>query len=139
MKKSAYVVGLLATALGLAGCGTMSTSQLFGNDSGTERTQAYQDLSMPPDLQLPPPQAAPAQGVQTASATPGTVDPVTGANQPKGDIYEQYGVSKVHSDGTPKTDAELRKDLQVAILARKRQQNPNYGTFWNWGALFSGD
>ena len=55
----------------------------------------------------------------------------------KRDVYAEYGVSKVKPDGTPKTDQELKTDLKQAILKRKQQQNPGYGTVRNIGSIFS--
>jgi hypothetical protein len=55
----------------------------------------------------------------------------------KRDIYAEYGVSKLKPDGTAKTPAELQTELKQAILKRKQQQNPGYGTIRNIGNIFS--
>ena len=81
MKNSVWVAGVLAGTLGLAGCSSLSPSNLLGGGPSSDTVQANQDLSMPPDLQLHPPQAT--TNVQTASATQTAVNPVTGATQPK--------------------------------------------------------
>ena len=54
----------------------------------------------------------------------------------KRDIYAEYGISKVKPDGTAKTDYELKQELKLAMLKRKQQQNPNYGTVFNIGNIF---
>jgi hypothetical protein len=53
------------------------------------------------------------------------------------DIYEQNGVSKVNDDGTPKAPDKLRVELQAALLKKKREKNPGYGTIRNIGNIFS--
>jgi hypothetical protein len=54
----------------------------------------------------------------------------------KEDAYRKFGISKTRSDGTPKTQAELDRELLEAVRREKRQQNPNYGTVFNMGELF---
>ena len=39
-------------------------------------------------------------------------------------------------DGTAKTKEELQAELKVAILKRKQQQQPGYGTVRNIGNIF---
>jgi hypothetical protein len=100
-------------------------------------------LTMPADLSLPPPAA---QTVDDTGArervksdvlqTPQSVLP-EGEAQPVTDIYEAYGISRYHPDGSPKTKAELKKELRAAYLKRKRQQNPNYGTIFNLPNVFN--
>jgi len=53
------------------------------------------------------------------------------------DIYACYNINKLKPDGTKKSTAELSLELRAAIQAQKRQQNPNYGTFKNFGELFN--
>ena len=65
-----------------------------------------------------------------ASASP--VAPVA----PKQDLYEQYGISKTNADGTPKKPEILQAELKAAILKKKRETNPGYGTISNIGAIF---
>ena len=36
-----------------------------------------------------------------------------------------------------KSKEQLIKELRAAVLKRKQQQNPNYGTIKNFGAIFS--
>jgi hypothetical protein len=58
---------------------------------------------------------------------------------PKEDAYKRFGISKTRSDGTPKTQAELDRELLEAVRAEKRKTNPRYGTVFNIGELFKGD
>jgi Protein of unknown function (DUF3035) len=52
------------------------------------------------------------------------------------DAYQKFGISKTRPDGTPKTQAELDRELLEAVRAEKRKQNPNYGTVFNMGRVF---
>jgi hypothetical protein len=143
-----YAAGFAACLIlsGVVGCSQSGTSELLNDSPSVQAAQANPDLTLPPDLRLPPPGAAPASAppapvepVKTASTAP--LNPIQGSPasaQPQGDIYDQYGISKVHADGTPKTPDELQRELKTAIIAKKRQQNPNYGTVYNFGNLFSG-
>jgi hypothetical protein len=163
MKSSLTIVSACLASLALAGCSETKVQSLLGNgkDSVPDESQVRvnQSLSMPPDLQLrapsgqvsedgqlnkvaaaPPPQhepyeqasAAPEPMEQKASGAP--------AEQPeKQDIYEHYGISKVKPDGTPKTERELVRELREAQIAAKRKKNPNYGTVWNIGNIFSNE
>jgi hypothetical protein len=55
------------------------------------------------------------------------------------DAYQKFGISKTRPDGTPKTQAELDRELLEAVRREKRKQNPNYGTVFNIGELFKGN
>jgi hypothetical protein len=141
-----------AAVLALAGCSQRGTSELLNDSSSTQMASANPDLSMPPDLRLPAPGSGPAVSAAPAPAksyaapktytSAKTASPVTGASaaaaQPQGDIYDQYGISKVNPDGTQKTGDQLRAELRKAILAKKRESNPSYGTISNIGNIFSG-
>lgn len=147
MKPIMSIAGLAFAAAALAGCATQSVTDIMGSDSpATQQAQTYQDLSMPPDMRLPPPgtaqsyaaqPAATAPAANTAKLAPAQMAAASPA-QPAGDIYERNGISKLHADGTPKTDAELKAELKQLYLAKKRQQDPNYGTVFNIGNIFSG-
>jgi hypothetical protein len=142
-------IGPVAIAFVLAGC---STGGLL--DNKVSATQAASvpvgnPLALPPDLAL----AAPGETTD-AYVSNGPVDlgldepPATQASTsaraaaprvapaPQEDVYAKYGISKLNPDGTEKTRPVLAKELKAAILAEKRQTNPNYGTIWNIGALF---
>jgi hypothetical protein len=58
------------------------------------------------------------------------------ASDPREDAYQKFGISKTRPDGTPKTQAELERELLEAVRQEKRRQNPNYGTVFNMGELF---
>jgi hypothetical protein len=162
MKSSLGIVSACLATLVLAGCGETRVQQLLGSgkDSAPDESQVRvnQSLSMPPDLQLrapsgqitedgqknkiaaaPPPQ----EPYEQASAAPEPMEQTgTVAAQPapqKQDIYEHYGISKVKSDGTPKTERELTRELRAAQIEAKRKKNPNYGTVWNMGNIFSNE
>jgi hypothetical protein len=138
-------------SLVLAGCGASRLLGGMGLGSSDPAPQAPavrtgNNLALPPDLQLRPPgtvtetyqpNPAPPAPVQTASAEEGLYAPVTPAPVVKKDIYAEYGVSKIKPDGTPKTEGELRAELKQAIIKRKRETNPGYGTVRNIGNIFS--
>jgi hypothetical protein len=151
---------LLSTcALALGACSTASS--LLNNKSAVPQAQQINvgnPLAMPPDLQLAVPtqtsdvyQANPGNGQEAADAGLNMAKPVqpakpvqqaslysdANAAPAKQDIYEQYGISKVKANGTAKTKEELQAELKLAIIAKKRQANPNYGTIKNIGAIFS--
>ena len=148
MKSAVSILCLLAVAALAGGCTSIADVMRPGPEEQAQvQQQAYQDLSMPPDLRLlPPPGSAPqpappvepsATSAQVASVAPAT--PYGGAPAaaaPQGDIYERNGITKVHPDGTPKTDAELQAELKKIHLAKKQQKNPNYGTVFNIGNIF---
>jgi len=137
-------------SLVLAGCGASRLLGGMGLGSSSPAPQAPtvrtgNNLALPPDLQLRPPgtatetyqpSPAPPAPVETASAEEGLYAPVAPAPVVKKDIYAEYGISKTRPDGTPKSDGELRAELKQAILKRKRETNPGYGTVRNFGAIF---
>ena len=140
---------LVVLGLALAGCSTAGS--LLDPKSQVPvaaNVPTGNSLAMPPDLQLAVPTqtgdgyqsngpvaaapvANPGQPVkQLASTAPLTPPPV------KQDIYAQYGISKTKSDGTPKELWKLQDELKAAILKKKRETNPGYGTITNIGAIF---
>jgi hypothetical protein len=109
--------------------------------------QTGNNLALPPDLQLRPPGTAtetyqptpaPPAPVETASVEEGLYSPVPATPAPavKKDIYAEYGISKTKPDGTPKLEADLKAELKQAILKRKRETQPGYGTVRNIGNIF---
>ncbi len=142
---------LTAGAVLLAGCSLGSA--LLNNKSAVPQASQINvgnPLAMPPDLQL----AVPSQTTDAYQPNQGTNEPVVDTaladQQPvqqtalagtspalaKSDIYQQYGISKVKPDGTSKTKDELTAELKKAILLKKRQANPKYGTVLNIGSIF---
>ena len=163
MIKARAFAALLLVAPLLGGCGSWGMSRLLGdsksNDLDTGVAQG-QNLAMPPDLQLrAPAEGAAPEPANTASLSSGdyeepiadtgdgiAAEPLAGGRKPAtvspgqtGDNYDKYGISKTHADGRPKTREELIEELKAAQLAEKRKKNPNYGTIWNAGELFSDD
>jgi hypothetical protein len=155
MSRIPALVLLVLLPAALAGCGQVGMSKLLGTSASTPgQAGTSQDLAMPPDLQLQAPStvqqpayvppAAPATTTTTAATTTTGSAPTTlyggttaPANPP--DIYAQYGISKYRADGTLKSKGELSAELKQAMIAKKRQANPNYGTIWNVGNIFSGE
>lgn len=151
MKTIWKISGVLAMSLALAGCG--GASRLLGGMGLGSSDPAPQapavrtgnNLALPPDLQLRPPGTVtetyqpnpPPAPVQTASAEEGLYAPVAPAPVVKKDIYAEYGISKTKPDGTPKLEADLKAELKQAIIKRKRETNPGYGTVRNIGNIFS--
>lgn len=157
MTKAGNGIGLALLAVALAGC-SMGSS-LLGKPAATQAptVQVGNDLTMPPDLQLPPPGQAAAVYQQPVENGGGTaLDAGIAAQKPSRkvasaavpttpmaplapppDIYEQNGISKVNADGTPKAPEKLRVELQAALLKKKQQKNPSYGTIRNIGNIFS--
>jgi hypothetical protein len=147
-------VMLLGLVLGLGACS--SASSLLNSKSSVPQASNVQvgnNLAMPPDLQLAPPGETtdayqPNVGDGTADAAVVETKPATKKVSTKGlpalatlpakkpDIYEQYGISKVNPDGTPKTPNQLREEVRLAILAKKKAANPKYGTIANIGNIF---
>ncbi len=134
------VAGVLTVVL--TGCG--STMRNYLEKDTPEQTAAVrQDLSLPPDLRLPPPGSAPAAAEPSvydstnAAAVPAPANPSASARRdPATTIYEQAGISLYKPDGTRKTEIELREELRKYRLAQKQQSNPNYGTVFNLGNVF---
>ena len=143
--------GLLALGFALSGCSSSGLLDKMGlrNSPAPQAptVQTGNNLALPPDLQLRPPGAVtqdyqpntvPAAPVQTASAEEGLYSTTPAYKPPvKRDIYAEYGISRLKPDGTAKNDEELKTELKAAMLKRKREQNPNYGTIRNIGAIFN--
>jgi hypothetical protein len=156
MKSAVSMVLLGIAAMALTGCGNSMRSYLE-KDTPVQSTSMRGDLTMPPDLRLPPPgTTAPAPDTSTMSnqaaltappppaaatapakvaSAPAATAPAANPNDPNS-IYTQAGISIYKADGTKKTDSELRKELQEYYIAQKRAQNPNYGTVFNIGNIF---
>jgi hypothetical protein len=144
------IVGVIA-ALALAGCAPSSVLDIFGaGKSSAPQAGAVpqgNNLAMPPDLQLKAPAETASQDYQpnTVGSPPPGNDvalaapaPVVArpAPAPAPDIYEQYGISRTNPDGSPRDKAVLEKELKAAMIAKKRQANPRYGTIFNIGNIF---
>ena len=150
----------LVAALAVSACSETAVQDLLGSGKSStpdaSQVTVSQNLSMPPDLQLRAPPDGPSddnqagvapQPVQPIQPAPAAIEaqpaprPLTStqtaaAPQPQQDAYQRYGISKTYPDGKPKPDRVLVDELRKAELAEKRKINPNYGTFWNMGALW---
>jgi hypothetical protein len=151
--RASIAVGLAVALTGCSGSGLLNSKS---NVVPSDNVQVGNNLALPPDLSLPPPSTGP-QTYQAASvaddsiyggdessaalkpAAPGqlTRGQQASANGQQGDIYDQYGISKLKPDGTKKEEWELKAELKAAILQRKKQQNPRYGTVFNMGNIWS--
>ncbi len=156
MKPAVSTVLLAVMATSLAGCGNSMRSYLEKDTPAPATMRA--DLTMPPDLRLPPPGTtapAPDPGAsrtETALAAPASLTtppaaaapaavakapPVAAASASGPDsIYTQAGISLYNADGSKKTDAQLRQELQNYYMAQKKAKNPAYGTVFNIGNIF---
>jgi hypothetical protein len=145
----------MGLAVALAGC----SSGLLNSKSNvvpSNNVQVGNNLALPPDLSLPAPGTGPetyqtasvaddsiyGEGESSAAPKPAAPGKLTRGQQAslngdKGDIYDQYGISKFKPDGTKKEEWELKAELKAAILQRKKQQNPRYGTVFNMGNIWS--
>ena len=142
---------LIVVGLALAGCSSILNSK--SNVPEAAGVQTGNNLAMPPDLQLAVPgqtteayqpngvvaPVAPVANIKTPNTKPlkqmASASPVAPV-APKQDLYEQYGISKTNADGTPKKPEILQAELKAAILKKKRETNPGYGTISNIGAIF---
>ena len=160
MRVSARFLAIVALPLVLSAC----TETKFLDTIGAGKTspdetgvQPNQQLSMPPDLNLPAPadadmNIATSDPVAPAATDPAATPPATAAapqdnspivpgtnmtfDQQQDQLYAKYGINKLKADGTAKTFDELQDDLAAAVIAEKKAANPNYGTIWNIGELF---
>jgi hypothetical protein len=151
MKFQTEILFCVAVALALSAC--TGGQSLLDSKASTPRAvnvPVGNALALPPDLQLQAPTQtsdaylpngpvdvpapAPKVSTQIASAASPALPNVDGLK--KQDIMEQYGVSRVNADGTPRTSEQLREALRQAIIAKRKAANPNYGTIANLGNIF---
>ncbi len=121
MKSTVSAVALGLAALTLAGCGSTMRDMLEAAPAPATVTPGIYDSS---------------SGSAAATAPVTQAAPVAPPN-PAQTAYEKAGISLTKPDGTKKTDAELREELRAYYIAQKRQKNPNYGTVFNIGNIFS--
>lgn len=146
-----HVVLACLAGLVLSGCSSSLLGNKMGGPADVQNVPVGNPLSMPPDLSLPPPSQAASNEYQpnkaTANTSSGLYDDASLAKPattpvkrapaaPAQDIYAQYGISKTKPDGTAKTPDELKAELKAAVLAKKKQANPGYGTVFNIGNVF---
>jgi hypothetical protein len=154
-----FAFTLVFAPLLLAGC----TSLLGGGGNPAKLGGPSQvtvpvgnNLAMPPDLQLATPGSAPGYQAETLpddgqieppkKKTAALAKPKASSNSVYGDgattdapqdVFDQYGISKTKPDGTPKTQVELSAELKAAVLLKKKQKNPSYGTIGNISNIFN--
>jgi hypothetical protein len=93
-----------------------------------DQQQAAQQQPQQAAQQQPQQQVGQPQPLQQQAATrPSTVD----------ELYAQYGISRYRADGTLKSQAELNEELRQKKLEMERAKNPNYGTIFNMGSIWS--
>ncbi len=144
-------VTVTAVAAALAGCSS-AASLLNGGAAPTPQAASIpvgNQLALPPDLSLAAPRqtvdsyqpngpvasaAAPAQNTELYS---GNAGPIKRKGGTLDEALAYYNISKIKPDGTEKTGAEINDELKRAIKAEKRRTNPNYGTIFNIGNIFS--
>ena len=148
-----FNISFVCAALLLGGCSSGLSGLLGGGDNKLGGPEAIQSIPVGNQLALPPDLSLPTPGQSSAAYQPNTVKgaPVTNVfddaslNSPvatprapaaQGDIYDQNNISKLNPDGSKKDPAVLAAELKTVLLAKKRRQNPKYGTIFNIGGLF---
>jgi hypothetical protein len=146
------IVTLVLAAAMLSGCsaarGLLSGKEGIPNEP--QNIPVGNQLALPPDMALKAPSnTVDSYQPNTAAGAPvgdiygdGTGVPAatTASGLPplgKGDIYQQYGISKVKPNGSKKSQLELHTELTAAIKARKAKAKPRNGTIFNAGELFT--
>lgn len=111
---------------------------------GTPTYQAppppQQTYQQPPVQQQPAWQnaaPAPAPQQQQAYAQPAPAPQLQVSSADK--VYYDNGINPYNADGTRKKQSDLNDELRNKSLEKKRAQNPNYGTIFNMGELWSGN
>jgi hypothetical protein len=157
--KNVCRVSMLAILVAtLGGC---SAGNLLGGKSSVPQVTTVptgNQLALPPDLALQAPtqtvdayqpngpvaSIAPNRNVtapvQTASSSEELYSSGPVAKRSGGTFDETlayYNISKTNADGTPKTSIDINRELTAAIKAEKRKTDPNYGTIFNIGNIFS--
>ena len=147
--KKIFSFVLVSAAVSLSGCSTglLGGASKVGGPTDVQTIQVGNQLSLPPDLSLPPPgqtsNNSQANSAQDGAYDAASLDPVPAAPIRRappaqgGDVYDQYNISKFKPDGTKKTQAELANELKVIQIAKKKQKNGNYGTVFNIGNIFN--
>ena len=143
--------------MGLAGCSSTMRNYLE-KETPDQNLAVRQDLTMPPDLRLPPPGTTapapdpgaaavatrsaapvatpltPAPGLTSKASAPAATTTVAATPPPASgpdSVYTNVGISVYNPDGTRKTDQQLREELQAYYIAQKKAKNPAYGTVFN--------
>lgn len=92
----------------------------------------------------PPPQPAnqqPAWQNSTATVPSAPAAPATPAQpaniNPADKVYYDHGINPYTSTGARKSQSVLNQELRNKSLEKKRAENPNHGTIFNIGELWS--
>ena len=111
-----------------------------------QSAQSNAPLYEPQKAYQPAPQQQPVYQQQQAYQPP-QPQQVPQAQQPQqpqqlqpqaaNDPYAKWGVSRYKADGTKKTRTELDEEMRQKRLEYERQKNPNYGTIFNLGSVWT--
>ena len=98
----------------------------------------------PPAAQQPAwqnstPSPAPEPAPQQQAYAPSAPAPQVSTVKPQDKIYYDNGINPYNADGTRKTQSILNEALRQKSLETKRAENPNYGTIFNMGEVWSGN
>lgn len=113
---------------------------------GQRGSQTYQAPPPPqPQTQQPAWQnSAPAQQQQAYQAPPAPRDNTAGisnniiqSRNPADEPYLRHGINPYNADGTRKKQAVLDKEARAKKIELERAKNPDYGTVFNSGELWS--
>ncbi len=88
-----------------------------------------------PAWQNATPAPAPQQQAYQAPATP--TAPAAQSTNPADAPYLKYGINPYNADGTRKKQSVLDQEARAKNLELQRAKNPNYGTVFNSGELWS--
>ncbi len=78
-----------------------------------------------------------SQQPQQVTQGPQQLQPQQLQQQATNDPYAKWGVSRYKPDGTKKTQAELTEEMRKKKLEIERAKNPNYGTIFNLGSIWT--
>ena len=118
-------------------------------DAGAVQQPAYQQAYQAPQAYQPvpgsqPPPAAyeapePQQPAYQAYQAPAAQQPAYQAPgaAAEGDVYARHGISRVDAHGKPKTQGQLTAELRQKRVEAEKAKNPNYGSIYNMGSVWS--
>ena len=97
---------------------------------------AGETLQQPQDLTLSAPTEPAAPQSQPQSQPQPQPQQQASVGEPQ-DVYARWGVSRHHPDGREKSQIELNAEMRQKREEAQRQKDPNYGTIWNLGSIWS--
>ncbi len=99
-----------------------------------QRAPGHTQQSTPPAqqqaYQAPPPPGDPTAGVSTNGVP---------KKNPADEPYLRYGINPYNPDGTRKKQSVLDQEARAKKMELERAKNPDYGTVFNSGELWSTD